>query len=286
MTSTLKNLQQRAAARKEAHKNINTSFIFDGYPSIKIEGTSGSIQASVVNKQERDIAYVYTQLSDSLNIGSIWTAKTLHLMIAEEIAIIKDVNWHKYKSFICNVELDNTWGYFIGPEKSYINVTLLEKAVYQSQQKPILVMPYTNLMPLNFMDKIVIKGRPWLVQEYDAISANGLVYYSLVPTTIDKETLENNADKENFIKPYQPEVLPQVEPIEEIEDNIILIKNNQNITLNTKDGFVNYSNKNIKIVKRTRNEIVFLLPNGVIETSITVKDAEDNLITKNYKAVV
>ena len=57
--------QQRNKQRTVAQNNLNTNFIFKGYPSTKISGSAGeSIQASVVNKQERDYAYVFTQLQD------------------------------------------------------------------------------------------------------------------------------------------------------------------------------------------------------------------------------
>jgi hypothetical protein len=84
--------QERNKKRVVAQQNLNTSFIFKGYPSIKISRGDLELQASVVNKQEKDYAYVYTQLKDNLEIGSVWTAKNLHLLITEEITIIKDVN--------------------------------------------------------------------------------------------------------------------------------------------------------------------------------------------------
>ena len=44
----------------------------NGYPSIKITGSNGEeIQAAVVNKQEKDYAYIYTKINEPLDIGSI-----------------------------------------------------------------------------------------------------------------------------------------------------------------------------------------------------------------------
>ena len=63
--------QERNKKRVVAQQEFNTSFIFKGYPSIKITNGENSCQASVVNKQEKDYAYVYTQLQDSLAIGSV-----------------------------------------------------------------------------------------------------------------------------------------------------------------------------------------------------------------------
>ena len=97
--------QERNKKRTVAQNKLNTSFIFKGYPSTEIGSADRKIQASVVNKQEKDYAYVFTQTQDELAIGSVWTAKNLHLLITEEITIIKDVNWHKYHALLCNVQI-------------------------------------------------------------------------------------------------------------------------------------------------------------------------------------
>ena len=77
----------------------------------------------------------------------------------------------------------------------------------QSQQKPLLVLPSAKALAIN--DIVVIKGRPWLIQEMDNISTDGLVYYSLRPTTIDKDI----SAEENYI--YRPELeKPQFESSE------------------------------------------------------------------------
>ena len=100
--------QERNKKRTVAQNKLNTSFIFKSYPSIEIQGSADQkIQASIANKQEKDYAYVFTQTQDELEIGSVWTAKNLHLLITEEITIIKDVDWHKYHALLCNVQIDN-----------------------------------------------------------------------------------------------------------------------------------------------------------------------------------
>lgn len=155
---TADKLRERQLARMRGAKQFGTKFIFKGYNSIQITNDAGqSVQAVVVSQQEKDKGYIYTQLQDSLSIGSIWQSKSLHWLITEEIEVIKDVNWHKYLCFLCNTNLDGYWGYFQGPEASYINVKLNNTAITTSQQKPLLIMP-ANV--LEFKEKIIIKGRP------------------------------------------------------------------------------------------------------------------------------
>lgn len=276
--------QERNKKRTVAQNKLNTSFIFKGYPSIEIQGSADQkIQASIVNKQEKDYAYVFTQTQDALEIGSVWTTKNLHLLITEEITIIKDVNWHKYHALLCNVQIDNHWGYFKGPEKSFLDVVLEKEVIWESPQKPVLVLPENVL---NFRDKIVIKGRAWLIQEYDAISTPGLVYYSLKPTTISKEVAAENTDKEIYVEKHEEPIVNVVEnPISLLsEDNIFHISPNVSITLSTEDGYFKTTNKNLKIQKRTASMVVFSIPFGISEVAVEVKEKGD-IVTKTYRVV-
>lgn len=276
--------QERNKKRTVAQNKLNTSFIFKSYPSIEIQGSADQkIQASVVNKQEKDYAYVFTQTQNELEIGSVWAAKNLHLLITEEITIIKDVDWHKYHALLCNVQIDNHWGYFKGPEKSFLDVVLEKEVIWESPQKPVLVLP-ENI--LNFRDKIVIKGRAWLIQEYDAISTPGLVYYSLKPTTISKEVAAENTDKEIYVEKHEEPIVNVVEnPISLLsEDSIFNISPNVPITLSTEDGYFKTTNKNLKIQKRTASMVVFSIPFGISEVAVEVKEKGD-IVTKTYRVV-
>ncbi len=276
--------QERNKKRTVANSKFNTNYIFKGYPSIEITGSADrKVLASVVNKQEKDYAYVFTQLDDKLPIGSIWAAKDLNLLITEEITIIKDVNWHKYHALLCNVQVDNHWGYFKGPEKSFLDIILEKEVIYESPQKPVLVLP-ENI--LGFEDKIVIKGRAWLVQEYDAISTPGLVYYSLKPTTISKNVAAENAEKDVYVEKHEEaEVVIVEEPTQSpLEENIVLVSANQLITLTTESGHFKSNNKNLKIQKRTASTVVFSIPFGVQEVAVEIQEKGD-IVTKTYRVV-
>ena len=176
----LKNKQRASTATDVG----NSSFIKKGFNSTIIECDAIKIQAAVVNQQNNDLAYIYTELKDTLEIGSCWTVKNLHLLVLEETVIIKDVNWHKYKALICNFNIDGLWGRFIGPEEKYIETDLKYSSILISKQKPIIVLPGNEF---SCGDKLVIGGRPWLIQESDFISSPGITYYSVMPTTISKD---------------------------------------------------------------------------------------------------
>lgn len=283
--SNFSRFQERNKKRIVAQQKFNTNFIFKGYPSIQIKNADKIVQASVVNKQEKDYAYVYTPLADELNIGSIWTAKNLHLLIAEEITIIKDVDWHKYYALLCNIQIDDQWGYFKGPEKSFLDIQLEKEVVWESPQKPVLVLPKDVL---DFRDKIVIKGRAWLIQEYDAISTPGLVYYSLKSTTVSKEVVEENPGKDVYVERYkEAPIVSLEEPIQQYtvaDDDITMISANMPISLTTEDSYFKSSNSNIKIQKRTETSIVFTIPFGIQNVIIETKK-KGNIIKTKYCTV-
>ena len=139
---------------------------------------------------------------------------------------------------------------------------------------------------LNFRDKIVIKGRAWLVQEYDAISTPGLVYYSLKPTTVSKEVTAENAGKSTYIERYEKEEVVVVEePMQTLERNSkTQISANIPITLKTESGYFKSSNKNIKIQLRTADSVTFYIPFGISEVTVETKEKGD-IVKKTYRVV-
>lgn len=155
--SNFNRFQERNKIRAKTTDRGNASFIVQGYNSTVIKNDTTQLPAAVVNEQEKDSAYIYTRLQDNLNIGSVWEAKSLHFLISEEIITIKDVNWHKYKAELCNLKVADTWGRWIGPEETYVNVSLKQDVAWFSQQKPLIILPAGTM---GFQDVIVVKSRP------------------------------------------------------------------------------------------------------------------------------
>lgn len=267
MSNSFERFRRTNQQRIIANKKLNSQFIIKGYPSIEITEVGGEQSsprtqlACVVNKQEKDLAYIYTPVDAALTIGSVWSAKGLNWLIAEEIIIIKDVDWHKYQAFLCNTQIDDIWGYFIGPEKSYVNVALKQNVVLQSQQKPLLILPSAKALAIN--DIIIIKDRPWLIQEKDDISTDGLVYYSLHPTTVDKDLLGEG----NCIYRPEPEK-PQFETVKSAD---------QLITETTEQGYFWRSTEAIEVIKLDRNSVTFKVPFGV-SSDATIKVRQNGQI--------
>ena len=248
-----------------AQKEFNRQFILKGYPSIEIHDhndTTKKIMASVVNKQEKEMAYIYTSIDEPLEIGSVWDAKGLRLLVNEEIIVIKDVKWHKYKALICNVEIEGHPAYLLGPEKSYIATALELKTVIESRAKPILVMPLGTDVKIS--TKIVIKNRAWLVQECDDYSTEGIGYYSLSASTVSSHVEQEAGDKQTYLE----------QPSATQEDFVGVLQNGKNIRCGHNvevsipcDETVTWDNRAIKVIKRTNTTITFILPFGVDEVN-------------------
>lgn len=258
--SSFDRFKQRNLMLNSSEKDINNDFVMKGYASTTItnDADGSTLTAYVYNKQEKDEGYIYTDISDPLTVGSCWEAKGLHFLIAEEIVIMKEVAFHKYYALLCNINNGNEWWYF--KKDDYIDVSLRQDSFIKSLAKPLLVTPGT---PFGYNDKVVILNRAWLVQEYDNYSQPGITYYSITPTTISKDALEERVEEEPVIE--------QAEQVEVKEDSQYQIIPNHIYELVTEGGYFRTSSNAISIVSRTSTLVKFSIPFGVSAVTVTVK---------------
>lgn len=272
--SAFDRFQKRQHDYLKAEQNLNTQFIFNGYPSIKIsrdgaEEGEDPLQAVVVNKQEKDEAYIYTPWESPLQIGSTWNAKGLHFLIAEEIVIVKDTNWHKYYCYLCNIEDNGRWWFFYSPKKKAINFALKHNVFLESAQKPVLV---TGGFPLNFRDKFMAGNRAWIVDEYDNLASAGITYYTLSQTTMSKDAAGDIATTivEKADNPLKG--LLSDNPSEESSGLISYLEPGKATSISTEDGYVKFSDPSaVKILRRNATQVVFQLNYNVESVDVSRK---------------
>ena len=102
----------------------------------------------------------------------------------------------------------------------------------------------------------------------DNISTDGLIYYSLRPTTVDKDI----SAEENYI--YRPELeKPQFESSE---------GHDQLITEATEQGYFWRSTEAIEIIQLSRNSVTFKIPFGLKSATFKVKQ-NGQIITKQVQ---
>ena len=267
--------QEKNKIRAKAIDGGSSRFIEGGYNSRIITNIQNNtkLHAAIVNEQEKDSAYIYTHLNEPLNIGSIWEAKSLYFLITEEIIIMKDVQWHKYLAVLCNCNFDGIWGYFKGPEETYINIALKHNTYLTSLQKPLIILPENTI---SFGDKIVIKNRSFLVQEIDNISTPGIAYCSLQPTTVSNN--EKQVDKEYYI--IKKDTYKNNHKEDNIDNNIKYFYPNQVCEERLSNGYFWVNNTNIEIIERTNAKIKFSIPFGIEEVIIKTEIDGPNIIYK------
>lgn len=268
----------------EGREIANRRFVIAGYNSTTITDdiTGDTHTAAVVSKQEQDLAYIYTFTNEPLNIGSVWSVKkgALHYLISEEIIVIKDTKWRKYRAILCNVNIGDVWGLFKGPEEGFVNINLQQTVLLQSQQHPILVLPANSL---HIGDKVAIKNRGWLVQEEDSISTEGISYYSLIASAISKEVTEDFLDEDAYIE-QGGTIVPDL-PIKPSDHDLIkYVYANEEVAVKTEGGYFKSSSSEITVVRRNSTQAVFRMPYGLASTQITIKQ-NGELITYIYKLV-
>lgn len=97
-----------------------------------------------------------------------------------------------------------------------------------------------------------------MVQEYDAISTPGLVYYSLIPSTMSKES--------NTIEHYEePQIASDI-----LTENTITA--GQTHTVTTEDGYFVCKNKSITVLKHTATEVTFKVNYGCGDIALARKE--------------
>lgn len=255
MNNTFTRFKERNQKHQEAVDRKNASFVFQGLNSTTITKDDISLTAAVVNLQEQNQGYIYTLLNDTLNIGEVWIVKTLHFLITEEIVTIKDVKYHKYLAELCNVQVGDNWGYFSTSNKS--DIDLKQSTILVSLQKPYIVLPDGSL---NVGDKIILSGRPWLVIEYDNISRPGVCYYSLESTTAGKNETGGTG------------IIQTKEDYSEEELRNSEYRYNQEVVVNTLNGYFKTSDSHIKVISHTATEVKFTVPYGITSLQIEYKD--------------
>lgn len=257
MKSSYDFLRERVNAKRISNDCLNTQFVFEGNSAIEVLINEEKYKVAIVLKEDRDMAYVYTELNKPLINGTSFTAKDLHILIVKKMTIIKDVDFNKYEALLANVELeDNVWGYFKSPEETYINTKIEGSTVEVSLQHPILVAQ-AGLYEIG--DKFLIKDRPWEVIETDTIASDEVTYYSLKATTIEKDS--SDVEKEDAP--------------EEVPDGKVKVHVLDRITLTTQNAVFSSSTKLVdQKIKLTSVE--FTVPFGITEFTVKVKQNGEN----------
>ena len=92
MSNVFSRFQARNKRNIVNNRTVNTSFITSGENStVLVNKENNSINAAVVNKQEQEVAYVYTELKDKLTDASEFVKETAAKVADKIVDVYKDV---------------------------------------------------------------------------------------------------------------------------------------------------------------------------------------------------
>jgi hypothetical protein len=106
-------------------------------------------------------------------------------------------------------------------------------------------------------------------------------------TTISKEVAEQHADEKVYIERAQDNITPvviepEIQPEEPVPDTYV-VGNEVNITLPTENGYFDFDNPQIKILKRSSTSVTFMIPFGVKKVKIKTKEG-GHTVVRHYVA--
>lgn len=246
-----------------------TKFIHEGSMATSVNNNGTDYCAGFIydNREDVDRALLYIEKFNEqyFNIGDIFAWDDYHYIIIDKDKIVKNVGYCKYVCYECNSQIDDIWGYLKGPKTNYINTTIKSELAEISQAKPVFI---TNTAVWKIGDKILIKGRPWRVNEIDDYSTNGIYYYSLEATTMPISTSEAATTKSLQLK---------------TTNDIIEVKPLQTITIKTEDQYF-VCNKTI-FTSIKDNIVTLTVPFGLKDFELAFK-VQGVVEKQKYKVVM
>ena len=264
--------RRKMEASKQCMLCQETAFILEGSSATIIHMLRTDVDkqaALIINEKEGpDTVTVFTHKKekrcDELLKTDYFKWKDKTYFVYEDIDIIREATYKKQKAYACNVEFslehqeEKYCGYYISSLAKYVDTTLQSNLNITDNDKPILIIPHFDWV--NIDTKIIIKGKPYKIINYDGLTNDKIAYCSL-----DRDFISTQTDI-----------------VEEIPNNTFVA--GEEIELDVIDGYFK-TDVPVEIVSKTLNKVKFIIGFGIPEISITTKDAANNSITNIYKVV-
>lgn len=124
-----------------------------------------------------------------------------------------------------------------------------------------------------------------MIQEKDDISKPGIVYFSLAPTTVGKDTVEEAGDASIYAEAVTDKVaIDSNNNDKELSSQKVLHADTE-YGFDTTQGYLKYSPSSIEILSHTATEVVLKVPFGIDE--IYIETAPHGVVLKErYKVIL
>lgn len=241
-----------------------TSYFIENHLSsteIYVERTEATIPSVlVVNDAEGAdgfLTFVYAE--EDIQLGDYFTWKEdNHFFILEDVYIVKEVDYKKFKALECNVQTsDGVWLYFKGNMRTFKDNALRQNYEINGL-KPLIIAPLHETLKIN--GYITIDDQKWHIIDADVDSIHGIGYYY-----VERDLNSRNIEDE-------------LELLEEegLLDGPSVVYVGQGVTINSDKGFI--TGDDIQVLKRTANSVDFKFTSAG-RLSVTVKQ---NNVEKTY----
>lgn len=252
-----------------------SSFILEGTSSVNIHVLRLNVdkQAALIitDKEGPDTALVYTYKELNPNYELLKTDyfiwKNNFYFIYEDVDLVRDLNYKKQKAYQCNVHFnvgdEHYHGYYVSSLAKYVDTTLQKDLNITDNDKPILILPQFDWLEVGL--KIIIKGKPYKIIDFDIITNDCIAYVSL-----DRDF---NSKQEDII-PTDNEFLTGDVLTAGVE-----------LELPIQYGYFK-TNPSVEIISKTANSVKFIIPYGINSLDIWTKNSEKQDIINSYKVII
>jgi hypothetical protein len=245
---------------------------------VLVNDSTLAIPVAFINKDREsgNEAVMYTYVTDGVTIGDLVNVFDRVYLVYKEIKNIKREEYiNKFNLAECNIKLIvNDIEYravFKGPARSRYSTeeNLSDNFGVMSSAEATMMFPNVGQYAINLKpnDYFETEGQSWRLTSVDKLTSPGIVYAALeeyFPPDVEKISSNEVA-------------LPIEEPV--TNENTLIAGVTQ--TLSTEQGYFT-ANKKINILERLSDQVKFIIPFGVEEISIQVKNG-GVIITTDYQ---
>jgi hypothetical protein len=250
-----------------------------------------SIKAALVfrHKEGPDEVLVYSLKKDKLHKSDYFVYDDTNYLVYEENILTDDeISYKKQKAVECNVAFHfngNVYkGYFTSSVRRKDDPEFEGRQLLMPDENPLLILPTNSEITINSFFNI--EGKPWNVVEVDYITNKGISYYYLERdfkrTIPEVEPLIEILSFANELEPLTQEgespvpMMMLIEPNAAESDDItgeqeLALRSMVEYTFNTEGAYFSATPK-VEVVSRTKEKIVFKVPFGIFQVSISTKN--------------
>lgn len=280
MMSKYNSFRDRTEAQKDALSNSRVAFISNSTSSTEVFHLEANDNKKVVltrvhrENMDENILFTYVNELHPVEQGDYIKSRNRYYLVFKEYDHPAQDYYHKYKLTECNghMKYNDTSipAAYFGSLRRYQNIegsnTNNSINLSEEREDPVLIVSDKEEMKKGFRFRFV--GDNYIVNKVDRKSNPGIAYLSAV-----KHFKMEGIDTDDSTKESQePEY-----------DAGALIAGREK-TFYTEKGYISF-NTNVEIIERTNDWVKVTIP-YVENLTVTTKDSELELITKEYKVVV